>query len=381
MYINRSIESEVKKSLFKGKIIIIYGPRQVGKTTLVKKILEDNFNITSLYLNCDEGDIQKLFRDATTSTHLKQIIGDKKLVVIDEAQRIKDIGIRLKLLIDNFPDQQVIATGSSSFDLANEISEPLTGRNFQLMLYPFSLLELSSIWNNLEINRNLPSLLVYGSYPSIVGANAIEEKRILVKEITSDYLYKDVLKFQNLKSSEIVEKLLVALALQIGKEVSYSELANLVGVSKQTVAGYIEILEQAFVIFKLRPFSRNLRKELGKLHKVYFWDLGVRNALINNFNSISLRGDVGELWESFVICERKKQQYSPDKKINTFFWRTYDQQEIDLVEEKEDKLFAYEIKWKKPRAKSPKSWRETYKNSTWTTITPQNYLQIFLSGE
>lgn len=378
MYIQRSIGNEIKKNLFKGKIIIIYGPRQVGKTTLVKKILEDISDTPSLYLNCDEGDVQKLFRDALTSTQLKQIIGDKKVVVLDEAQRIKDIGMKLKLLIDNFQNQQILATGSSSFELASEVIEPLTGRNIQFLLYPISLAELGGIWNPLEVDRHLETLLIFGSYPAVVEAGSFEEKRSIIKQISQDYLYKDILKFQNLKSSEIVEKLLAALALQVGKEVSYSELASLVGVSKQTIAGYIDILEKAFVLFKLKPFSRNLRKELGKLHKIYFWDLGVRNALINNFNPLSLRGDAGELWEGFVIGEKRKQQYSIDKRVSSYFWRTYDQQEIDLIEEKEDHLFAYEVKWKKPRVKPPKSWRDTYKNSTWISITPQNYLQLFL---
>ena len=379
MYIPRLLEAEVKANLFKGKIVIVYGPRQVGKTTLVKKILNDITETASLYLNCDEGDVQKLFRDANTSTQLKQIIGDRKLVVIDEAQRIKDIGIKLKLLIDNFPDQQVLATGSSSFELAGEIVEPLTGRNIQLTLYPLSLLELASIWDTLEINRNLENLLIYGSYPSIVDAASLGEKNALIRQVTSDYLYKDILKFQNLRNSEIVEKLLEALALQIGKEVSYTELGSLIGVSKQTVAHYVDVLEKGFVVFTLRPFSRNLRKELSKLHKIYFWDLGVRNALINNFNPLSLRTDSGELWESFVIGEKRKEGYAIEKRTNTYFWRTYDQQEIDLIEESGGKLSAFEAKWKKPRLRPPKSWRDTYKNSTWVSITPQNYLQLFLS--
>lgn len=378
MYIIRQIETEVKANLYKGKIIIIYGARQVGKTTLVRKILSDLSDIESLYLNCDEADIQKLLRDSTTSTALQQIIGASQLVVIDEAQRIKDVGMKLKLLVDNFPNQQVIVTGSSSFELANEAIEPLTGRNIQFTLYPLSLPELAGIWNNLEINRHLETLLIYGSYPAVIEKSSLAEKMSIIKQISQDYLYKDILKFQNFKNSEIVEKLLVALALQVGKEVSYTELASLIGVSKQTVASYIDLLEKTFVIFKLKPFSRNLRKELGKLHKIYFWDLGVRNAIINNFNPIALRNDVGELWESFIIGEKRKQEYSVARKTNTYFWRTYDQQEIDLIEEKEGRLFAYEAKWKKARFAPPKSWRETYHNSTWISVTPQNYLQVFI---
>ena len=375
MYIQRLIETEVKASLYKGKIIIIYGARQVGKTTLVKKILSDLPGTESLYLNCDEGDIQKLFRDSITSTALKQIIGDKKLVVIDEAQRIKDIGVKLKLLVDNFPNQQVIATGSSSFELANEVIEPLTGRNIQFALYPLSLPELAGIWDNLEINRQLETFLVYGSYPAVIE-KSLEEKRSIILQISQDYLYKDILKFDNIKSSEIIVKLLQALALQIGSEVSYNELANLIGVNKQTIANYISLLEKAFIIFRLSPYSGNMRKAIGKLRKIYFFDLGIRNAIINNQNPLSIRDDIGKLWENFIISEKYKQQLGLGFKTNYYFWRTYDKQEVDLVEDIGGKLYGWEIKWSAKSKKPPKAWTK-YKNSTWQIINKENYLDLF----
>jgi len=277
MYISRSIESTIKQSLFKKKIIIIYGARQTGKTTLVKHLVQSVATPFS-YLNCDESDIRLQLNQAGTSTQLRQITGSKKLIIIDEAQRIKDIGIKLKLLIDTFPDQQIIATGSSSFELSNTITEPLTGRNFQFWLYPLSVAEMIQAINKRELNRQLESLLLYGSYPAVFQASSFEEKQKYIKHIASDYLYKDVLQISAIKKPDVIYQLLQALALQIGNQVSYTELANLLNVSKQVVASYIEILEQAFVIFRLKPFSRNLRKEIGKLRKIYFWAFSSASA-------------------------------------------------------------------------------------------------------
>src|SRR3989339_403715 len=365
MYIKRQIEPVILKNLFKGDIIILYGARQVGKTTLVKNILKTTFRIPSKYINCDEGDIQKFFSEAETSSALRKIIGDSKLVVLDEAQKIRNIGSKLKLLVDNYPDQQIIATGSSSFDLANEVVEPLTGRGLEFWLYPLSVGEMFSEQGQLEFNRELESLLVYGNYPLVFRSLTADDKKLQLEKIVSNYLYKDILKFQSLKNSETVRKLLEALALQAGSEVSYTELGQLLGISKQTAAAYIDILEKAFIIFKVRPFSRNLRKELGKLRKIYFYDLGVRNALINNFNPISLRGDVGALWENFVVSEKKKESNFIANVTPLYFWRTYDGQEIDLIEDKGGKLSALEIKWQKVPKIAPKAWREGYPDSSW----------------
>jgi len=373
MYIQRRLEKEIKENLFKGKVIVIYGARQVGKTTLVKKIAED-FGEPYTYLNCDEMDVLRKFQAADNSEALKQIIGHQRLVVIDEGQRIKNISLKLKLLVDAYPEKQIIATGSSSFDLSNEINEPLTGRNFEFWLFPLSLTEIYNKEKKLEFERKLENLLVYGSYPEIYQLESEELKSQRIKYLASNYLYKDILKFSNIKSSEIVLKLLQTLALQIGQEVSYNELANLIGVGKQTVADYINLLEKAFIIFRLSPYSGNLRKALSKLRKIYFLDLGIRNAIINNQNQLNLRNDVGKLWENFVIAEKYKQQFGLGFKTNYYFWRTYDKQKVDLVEEKGGQLLGWEIKWISKGKKAPKAWR-SYKNSTWQIIDKNNYLE------
>jgi predicted AAA+ superfamily ATPase len=377
MYIQRAIEKIIKKSLFQGKIIILYGARQVGKTTLVKKLAEE-IGKPYGYFNCDELDVLSQFQNANNSLALRQLIGSQKLIVIDEAQRLKNIGLKLKLLIDNYPEKQIIATGSSSFDLSNEINEPLTGRNFEFWLFPLALKEIIKGIKKIELERKLENLLIYGSYPEIYQLESIEEKSQRIKYLASNYLYKDILKFNNIKNSEIILKLLQALALQIGNEVSYNELANLVGVSKQTIASYINLLEKAFIVFRLSPYSRNLRKELGKLRKIYFLDLGIRNAIINNQNPLNLRDDLGKLWENFVIAEKYKQQFGQGFKTNYYFWRTYDQQEVDLVESKGGCLFGWEIKWTKKQKKPPKAWVENYKNATWQTINRKNYSKFLL---
>ncbi|MBU0998092.1 ATP-binding protein [Patescibacteria group bacterium] len=373
MYISRLIEPIIQQNLFKGDAIVVYGARQVGKTTLVNKIIEDNSKLDCKYLNCDEGDIRKLLTEAETSDGLKRIIGDSKLVVIDEAQRIRNIGLKIKLLVDNFPDQQVIATGSSSFELANEIKEPLTGRSREFWLYPLSSSEIFKKGQNLEFSRNIENMLIYGTYPLVHFASSNEEKKIQIEKIVSNYLYKDVLKFQNLKSAEIVRKLLEALALQIGNEVSYNELSSLLGISKQTVENYVGILEKAFVIFKITPYSKNLRKEVGKLRKIYFYDLGVRNTLIDSLKPLSLRNDVGAMWENFVVGEKKKESNFVGNLKKLYFWRTYDGQEVNLVEEREGKLFGFEIKWSKTIKKSPKAWKDNYPDASWEVINKDNY--------
>lgn len=372
MYIQRRLEGTIKSALFKGKIIIVYGARQVGKTTLVKKIAE-NLGEPYQYLNCDEMDILSALQSANTSEALKQVIGSHKLVIIDEAQRVKNIGLKLKLIVDNFSQIQVIATGSSSFDLANEVNEPLTGRNFEFWLFPLTVGELFAKDQKIEAQRKLESLLVFGSYPDVYQLESREQKSERIKYLASNYLYKDILKFNNIKNSEVVLKLLQALALQIGSEVSYNELANMVGVSKKTVADYIELLEKAFIIFHLPPYSGNLRKAIGKLRKIYFLDLGIRNAIINNQNPIQIRDDVGKLWENFVISERYKQQLGLGSKTNFYFWRTYDKQEVDLVEDVGGKLLGWEIKWGQKSSKPPRAWID-YGNSSWQIINRENYL-------
>ncbi len=370
--IKRTIQNSVEKDLFKGKIIIIYGARQVGKTTLVKEI-QRKFKEGSGYFNCDEPDIREAFTDKT-STEIKTFLGDKKIVIIDEAQRVRNIGLSLKLIADNFPSIQVIATGSSSFDLSNKISEPLTGRKFEFYLYPLSIEELRSVYSDLEITRILEQRMIFGMYPEIVvsGGDASEKLR----NIANSYLYKDVLQYQNIKNPEVLNKLLQALALQIGNEVSYNELANIARVDKKTASNYVQILEKAFVIFRLRPFSRNLRNELKKMRKIYFYDTGIRNALINNFNNLNLRTDTGALWENFMISEKLKRNSNYGKIKNIYFWRTHQQKEIDYIEEYDGKLEGYEFKWAKDKFTKPKEFLETYKNSSLELVSKTNFMKF-----
>ncbi|MBU1178268.1 ATP-binding protein [Patescibacteria group bacterium] len=372
MTIKRTIQACLEKKLFQGKIVIIYGARQVGKTTLVKEI-QNKYKKESVYLNCDEPDIRDAFTDRT-STELKSFLGNSRLVILDEAQRVKNIGLSLKLIADNFPKIQIIATGSSSFELSNEIAEPLTGRKYELYLYPFSLAEIRQIYSPTEITRLLEKRLILGSYPEIVKNERAAWENL--QNITRSYLYKDVLRWQNIKNPEILERLLQALALQIGQEVSYNKLSGLVGVDKKTVASYIQILEKAFIIFRLNPFSRNLRNELKKLRKIYFYDNGVRNVLINNNNPLRLRSDGGALWENYLISERIKYHHNQQQNPNLYFWRTQQKREIDLIEERKGKLFAYELKWGRKRVTVPKDWRVNYPGARFIVVDQNNFLDF-----
>lgn len=374
MVIKRAIQPQIQNKMFGGKAIIIYGARQVGKTTLIKEIQKEYLN-ESIYFNCDEPDIRDSFTDVT-STELKIVIGDKKIVFIDEAQRVRNIGLTLKLLVDNYPQIQVVATGSSSFDLSNKIVEPLTGRKYEFLLYPFSSEEIRTMYTELEMNRLLERRILFGMYPDIVLNEAGAETTI--KEITKSYLYKDLLQFEQIKNPEILEKLLEALALQIGNLVSYNELSSLVGINKKTVARYIDLLEKAFVIFRVKPYSRNLRKELTKLRKIYFFDTGIRNALINNFNELQLRQDVGNLWENFLISERVKLNNNQGIDANIYFWRTHQKQEIDYLEEKQGKLSAFELKWSSKKITRPTTFLQAYPQSLFELISRENYQRFVL---
>jgi predicted AAA+ superfamily ATPase len=327
--IQRTIKKRIEKSFFKKKAIIIYGARQVGKTTLVQQIRKDFPSIKSLYLNCDEPDIREDLTNVS-STKLKFLLGKNKLVFIDEAQRVLNIGLTIKLLVDNFPSIQVIATGSSSFDLANRIAEPLTGRIYTFVLLPFSFQELTAKYSLIELKRTLSERIVFGMYPEVEEKS--DESAILLKNIAESYLYKDILQFQDIRRPELLEKLLIAIALQVGNEVSFNDLSNKLGVAKQTIANYINLLEKSFVLYKLTPFSGNLRNELTRKCKLYFYDTGIRNVLINNLNKLSLRQDTGLLWENFAINERMKSNLNSGKTPNIHFWRTHQQQEIDYLE-------------------------------------------------
>lgn len=367
--IKRTIQHKIESVFFKGKAVIIYGARQVGKTTLIKEI-EKKYTDQSLYINCDEPDYRESLTNAT-SAELKEIIGHRKVVFIDEAQRVKNIGLTLKLLVDNFPNIQIVATGSSSLDLSNEIVEPLTGRKYEFQLFPFSLAELKQKYSQIDIKRLLEKRIVLGMYPEIVEKP--DEAKSLLKSLASSYLYRDVLQYQNIRRPELLEKLLIALALQVGSEVSYNELANTLNVAKTTIASYIQLLEKSFVIFRLSPFSRNLRNELVKMRKIYFYDTGIRNALINNLNALELRQDVGPLWENFIIGERRKWNSNLGVSVNSYFWRTHKQQEIDYLEERDGILSAFEFKWQSSKLRVPKAFLNAYPDCKVRFINRNNF--------
>jgi uncharacterized protein len=329
MKIHRKIKDFVIKDLFGGKVIIIYGARQVGKTTLVKELQAEYPD--SIYLNCDEPDTRSSLEDKT-STELLHTIGQAKLVFIDEAQRVKNIGLTLKLLVDTRPDIQIIATGSSSFDLANKVSEPLTGRNNKYTLFPFSSNELIAVNGETDVKRLTEQRIIYGSYPEPFFLDK-EKREKRLAELVEDYLFKDVFLMSKIRKSEKIITLLKALALQVGSEVSYSELGQRVGLNYDTVEAYITALEQFFVIFRLMPYSGNLRNSIRKSRKVYFWDTGIRNALINNFNPLNTRNDAGALFENFFISEMLKNKMNQGLLVNAYFWRSLKNKEIDLIVE------------------------------------------------
>ncbi len=343
--INRAVENWVIDRLFKGKAILIFGPRQCGKSTLVEKILQ-NQKMKFLFLNGDEADVRSILSDASSTT-LKAILGKHNLVYIDEAQRIPNIGLTLKLFTDHFKSVQVIATGSSAFELSNKVDEPLTGRKYEVMLYPVSFAEMVNHHGLLQEKRLIEHRMVYGYYPEIV--NRLGEEKEHLKLLANSYLYKDLLMFEQIKKPVLLEKLLKALALQVGSEVSYFELAQLIGADKGTVEKYIDLLEKAFVVFKLPALSRNVRNEIKKSKKIYFFDCGIRNAIIGNFQSVHSRTDVGALWENFVMAERMKFLRYNYMDNQMYFWRTTQQQEIDLVEELDGKFSAYEFKFRTPK--------------------------------
>jgi len=374
--ITRMISNTMKERFFKGKAIILVGPRQVGKTTLLRQIIRDYPQNETLFLNCDEPDTQQLLENVT-STQLKNLIGHKRIVLIDEAQRVENMGITLKLIVDNISGIQLIATGSSSFDLRNRLNEPLTGRKFEYMLYPFSTAELINASSYVEESRLLEHRMIYGMYPDVVN-NPADAQNILI-ELTNSYLFKDILMYRDVRQPEALQKLLAALSLQLGSEVSYNELGNLIGMKSETVERYIDLLEKVFIIFRLPSLSRNMRNELKKSRKIYFYDNGVRNALIQNFKSLDLRIDTGNLFENFMVSERKKFMEYNQIYTNRYFWRTHAQQEIDYIEERNGMLYAFEFKWNdKKNAKMPNSFAEAYPQHEFKVINRVNYLEFII---
>ena len=375
MYINRAIEKEITSRLFKGKAIIIFGPRQTGKSTLVEKILE-NRQEKILKFNGDDYDVRELL-NKTNSTKLKNIVAGNRIVFIDEAQRIPDIGLTLKIFTDTIKDIQVIATGSSAFELGSKINEPLTGRKYEFMLYPFSYEETSSYYGLMEEKRLIEQRLIFGCYPEIVTNP--QEAKDLLKWLAGSYLYKDLLSIEQINKPLLLEKILRALALQLGSEVKYTEIAQLVGADKETVEKYIHFLEKAFVVFCLPALNRNVRNEIKKGKKIYFWDNGIRNAIIGNFNFLASRTDTGALWENYLVAERIKLLNYKRTDARKFFWRTQQQQEIDYIEEREGKYFAYEFKWNpKTKVGFSKTFIENYPVESTMTVTPDNVEEFLL---
>lgn len=374
--INRLLQSSLEKRLFKGKAILLFGARQTGKSTLAEVLLS-GLNEEWLTLNGDDADVREILSD-TTATKLKVIIGNKKIALIDEAQRIKNIGLTLKLITDQIKNVQVIATGSSSFELSSQVNEPLTGRKYEFMLFPLSFEEMVMHHGLLEEKRLIEHRMIYGYYPEIV-TNPGEEKERL-KLLASSYLYKDLLMLEQIKKPALLEKLLNALALQVGNEVNYTEIGQLIGSDRKTVEKYIDLLEKAFVIFQLPAFSRNVRNEIKKGKKVYFYDCGIRNAVINNFAPLSTRTDVGALWENFIIVERMKHLKYAENEARHYFWRTTQQQVIDLIEEVDSKLTAFEFKWNKnTKAKIPQTFTGNYPKSETLVVSPDNIETITTS--
>ncbi len=373
--IPRGCIKDFQDDLFKGKALVVSGARQVGKTTLINTLLEKDSERVLLF-NGDDADTRSIFDNATV-VKLRNFIGDKEIVVIDEAQRIKDIGIVSKIIVDQMPKVQLIVSGSSSLELANEISEPLTGRRYDYFLFPISTSELVKHHGLLEETRNLHHRLIFGHYPEVITSPG-KEKRLLT-HIAGSYLYKDLLAYEKIKKSSVLDKLVRALALQIGNEVSYNELAQLIGIDKETVEKYIDLLEKAFVVFRLDAFSRNVRNEIKKGKKIFFFDNGIRNAVIGNFNAVELRTDIGALWENFVLSERKKYNASNNFYGKSYFWRTIQQQEIDYLEEVDGKINAFEIKWNsKKKVRFPATFLKAYNINETKIITPENYYEFVL---
>ncbi|MCR5289397.1 MAG: ATP-binding protein [Treponema sp.] len=371
--IKRDLQNILTSRIGKGKVIILIGPRQVGKTTLLKAMLSGHVSSNTVqYWNCDESEVRAMLSQGSTNRY-KSLVGSSSFIVIDEAQRVKDIGLALKILHDNFPDVQFAVTGSSSLDLSNTINEPLTGRKFEYNLFPFSVNELINHTNMLDEIKQLENRLVYGFYPDVVN-NPGDEKEIL-SNIVSSYLYKDVFEFQDVRKPAIIEKLVQVLALQVGSEVSFNELGNFLGIDSLTVQRYIDLLEKAYVIFHLHSYSRNVRNELKKSIKIYFYDNGVRNAVISNFSPCALRTDIGELWENFLISERVKNNAFHNRKAKYYFWRTTQKQEVDFIEEIDGTFKAFEFKYnpKKANAKCPLTFSNNYPEISFEVITKENY--------
>lgn len=371
--IHRQLQDSIEARMFAGKAIIVIGARQVGKSTLFNMVLEERKEPV-LRLNCDEPEVQEMLSEMNTQ-ELKLLVGQNKILVIDEAQRVENIGMTLKRIADNFTGVQLLVTGSSSFELQNKLNEPLTGRKIEYHLFPLSTGELLNAQGLLSVKQTLESRLIFGSYPDIF--NHQEDAKDLLYNLANSYLYKDLLNLDGLRRPVLLNKILTALALQVTSEVSYNELAKTVGTDNKTVEKYIDLLEKCYIIFKLNGFSRNLRTELKRAKKFYFYDNGIRNAILQNFAPLALRQDVGALWENFIISERIKANQYSGRYVNQYFWRTTQQQEIDYIEECDGQFSIFEMKWNPKRVNThfPNSFLTAYDVKEKVVITPENWLE------
>ena len=376
--IKRKLQSVIEGKLFKGKAILLIGARQVGKSTLFQQIIQEGAEQV-LSLNCDEPEVKNMLSEMNTA-ELRMLIGNHRLVMIDEAQRVPGIGLTLKRITDNFPDVQLLVTGSSSFQLQGELDEPLTGRKYEYHLYPLSTAELMESGGFLSVKQTLEARLIYGSYPDVL--NHSDEAKEILMNIAGSYLYKDLLALEGIRKPVLLEKLLVALALQMGSEVSYNEIAQTIGSDSKTVEKYIDLLEKCYIVFRLSAFSRNLRTELKKSKKIYFYDNGIRNAILQNFAPLALRADVGALWENFFISERVKANHYQGRYVKSYFWRTIQQQEIDYIEEEDGAFTAFEMKWNPKKASTalPSAFVRTYPLKESAIITPDSYLEWLIQA-
>lgn len=374
--IDRLLRNKIEQKLKPNKAVLIFGARRVGKTMLIKDIIS-RFKGKSLFLNGEDLDTLSLLENRSISNY-RRLLQGINLLVIDEAQNIPEIGAKLKLIVDEIPEIKIIASGSSSFDLLNKTGEPLVGRAYQFTLAPFSQMELSSIENTLETKQNLESRLIYGSYPEVVTMDDNNDRAEYLSEIVRSYLLKDILAIDGVKNANKMRQLLQLIAFQVGSEVSYDELGKQIGLSKNTVEKYLDLLSKTFVIYRLGAFSRNLRKEVSKSGKWLFYDLGIRNAVINDFKPLALRQDIGTLWENYIINERIKAAFNECRSKNFYFWRTYDKQEIDLIETEGELINAFEIKKGKKTPALPKVFAEAYPNTDYAVINKDTYLDYIL---
>ena len=373
-FIARTLQAKIEERLAPGKAVLIYGARRVGKTILLKEIF-NKIEGKKMLLIGEDMDVQNMLQNRSVH-HYRQLFEGMNLLAIDEAQSIPEIGSVIKLIIDEIPHIQVIATGSSSFDLLNKIGEPLVGRASQFLLTPFSIREIAQKQNGMELRQNLENRIVYGSYPEVVGMTSNTMKEEYLRDLVNAYLLKDILAIDGLRNTAKMNRLLQLVAFQIGSEVSYEELGKQLGMHRETVEKYLDLLSKVFVVYKLGAFSRNMRKEVSKAGKWYFYDNGIRNAIIGDFKDANSRMDMGKLWENFFITEKLKDNQNHLLHCQFHFWRTYDQQEIDLIEEKNEVINAYEMKWGKKLPKAPAGFMKTYTGADFNVVNPDNYLEF-----